>query len=108
MMNFNSMASDLGLDESDFRELAELLVQTSQSDLDRLQTAVDSQDFKAAAGAAHSIKGAAGNLGFQTLSSLARVVETQTRDSSLDGVPEAVATMHAELAAIASALETSR
>jgi Hpt domain. len=37
---------------------------------------------------AHSIKGASGNLGFQSLSQLAAVMETRTRAGQLDGLED--------------------
>lgn len=83
-MDFNDLASRLGIDEEDFKELVELFVTTTFSDIDKIKKAVSDNNPADAAAASHSIKGAAGNLGFDDIFSLARDMEMQARKGSLD------------------------
>ncbi len=85
-MDFKIMGSGLGLDEEDFRELAALLVTTSFSDLERLKKGLDSRDANQIALAAHSIKGASGNLGFMKISEYAAQIEILARNGNFNGI----------------------
>jgi len=69
------LAGCLGLQEDDFSELLDLFIETSFRDLHVLRRALDGNDGCDAAHAAHSIKGAASNLGLEQLSFLAAAVE---------------------------------
>jgi len=66
-MKIKEYAEKLGLDEEDFKELITLFIDTSISDLENMKSALDENDFEKARDAAHSIKGAAGNLGFMDI-----------------------------------------
>ena len=89
-MNFNELAENVGLREDEFLELVELFVETGMSDLNKLQCAILEGDADKAASAAHSIKGAAGNLGFQEIYEVAKRIEEKARENSLEGATEAV------------------
>ncbi|MCK4389086.1 MAG: Hpt domain-containing protein [Desulfobacterales bacterium] len=89
-MDFTKLAEDLGLDEDEFWELVELFLETSASDLGRLQSAIDRGDIQQTVEAVHSVKGAAANLGFEEIYELAKGVEEKARENSLDGVTEPV------------------
>ena len=82
--DYKELASRLGLDEDDFQELVELFVTTSLSDIDKIKKAVLHNNCKDTASASHSIKGAAGNLGFDDIFALARDMEMQAKDDNLD------------------------
>lgn len=84
-MDFDALASRLGIDRADFIELAELFVTTTQSDMDKIRRAMTAGNPADAAAAAHSIKGAAGNLGFEDMAELAKKMEFQGKDGRLDG-----------------------
>jgi hypothetical protein len=43
-MNFNEMAENIGLDEQDFREMAELFVSVGVTDLEKLRDAWESRN----------------------------------------------------------------
>jgi HPt (histidine-containing phosphotransfer) domain-containing protein len=83
-MDFNELASRLGLDEEDFMELVELFVTTTLSDIDKIKKGFSENNPADAAAASHSIKGAAGNLGFDDIFQLAGKMEAQAKEGSLD------------------------
>ncbi|MFA5905009.1 MAG: Hpt domain-containing protein [Desulfobacula sp.] len=83
-MDFNDLASRLGIDNEDFKELVELFVTTSLSDIEKIRKGVSENIPTDAAAASHSIKGAAGNLGFDDIFSLARDMEIQAKKGGLE------------------------
>ena len=87
-MSFRELAGQLGLEEDEFIELVTIFVETSQSDLDKLESAIDLRDTERLVEAAHSIKGASANLGFTELFSLAKDLEQNARKNSLEGATE--------------------
>jgi HPt (histidine-containing phosphotransfer) domain-containing protein len=96
-MDIKKLAENLGLDEDEYVELIELFVETGMSDLDKLLSAVKEKDPEKAAGAAHSIKGAAGNLGLMDLYEAATEMEEDARNGILDGVAESVREIRTKL-----------
>lgn len=82
-MDFDRLASRLGIDSEDFMELLELFVTTTETDMEKIRMAVDDENPKDAASAAHSIKGAAGNLGFEDMAEVAKIMEFQGKDGDL-------------------------
>lgn len=83
-MDVKELADELGLEKDEYLELVELFVEKSITDLDELQSAVGAENAEKAASAAHSIKGAAGNLGFMALYEEAKKIEAQALLGSLD------------------------
>jgi histidine phosphotransfer protein HptB len=75
----------LGLDEEEWGEIVSLFIETTISDLDNLGRAIRKGDPTLAVQSSHSIKGAAANLGFDEISSLAAEVEVQARRGVLRG-----------------------
>lgn len=84
-MEFGVLASRLGIDTEDFIELLELFITTTEADMDKIRTAMAAESPADAAAAAHSIKGAAGNLGFETMADLAKKMEFKGKDGDLNG-----------------------
>ena len=84
-MDFNDLALRLGIDEEEFKELVELFITTTRSDIKKIKNGVLDHNPVDAAAASHSIKGAAGNLGFDDIFCLARDMEMQAKKGSLDG-----------------------
>lgn len=99
-MDYANMASQLGIDEEDFMELVELFVTTTRSDLDKVRQGVSTGNAADAAAASHSIKGAAGNLGFEEMASLAKTMEFQAKDGNLDGFDAYISDLETRLAAL--------
>ena len=90
-MDFEGLASRLGIDKKDFMELAELFIETSRSDMDKIRQGMQEKDPLKAASASHSIKGAAGNLGFDNMATLAEKMEFKGKEGSLGGFEEDMA-----------------
>ena len=88
-MDISLIAEDLGLDEKDYLELLDLFLATSRDDLESLAAAIAAGDCAQGNFAAHSLKGAAGNIGLAEFSDTARYIEEVTRRGSFDGVAEA-------------------
>ncbi|NOX34492.1 MAG: Hpt domain-containing protein [Deltaproteobacteria bacterium] len=99
-MDFRDLASRLGIDEEDFTELIELFVTTTLSDIDKIKKGVANNNPADAAAASHSIKGAAGNLGFDDIFNLAKDMEMQARKGSLDNFENFISDLEKQLDAI--------
>ncbi len=85
-MDIKALADDLGLDEDEYLELVDLLVDTGMDDLSNMESAVKAGDADAAARAAHSIKGASGNLGIMDVYELAKAIEAELRNNNLAAI----------------------
>jgi HPt (histidine-containing phosphotransfer) domain-containing protein len=100
-MNLKDLADDLGLDMDEFRELAVVFIETSLADLDRIRAGAREGHSTIVAGAAHSIKGAAGNLGFRGLYETARGLEMKARGDDLEDASTIITVLADELARLA-------
>ncbi|GAB6908644.1 putative Hpt domain protein [Desulfosarcina cetonica] len=100
-LNFSELAERIGLDESDYRELVELFVETGMADYSQLKTALDDGDNQQVARSAHTISGASGNLGLMQVHEVAKRVERAASEGHLDNLPADVATLKALLDDIA-------
>lgn len=89
-MNIKNLAEDLGLEEDEYMELVELFIDTGRSEIDELQATILASDPEKAVSVAHSIKGAAGNLGLTELYGTAKQIEEYARSGSLDRVSESI------------------
>ncbi|MGA7876548.1 MAG: Hpt domain-containing protein [Desulfoferrobacter sp.] len=106
-MNLADKAKSLGFEEVELREMLELFIEISLSDLQKLQSAVDQKKPELAAAAAHSIKGAARSFGFDELAGKLEIVELRARgnDVNLDG--ELLTSVQRELDEIIETLRTA-
>ena len=82
-MNFKGLASNLGLDEEDFNELVEIFTDTSFSDIEKINSGLKENNADTIAQAAHSIKGAAANLGFKEIASFAKDIEMDAKEDNI-------------------------
>jgi HPt (histidine-containing phosphotransfer) domain-containing protein len=89
-MDFEELVEDIGIGEDEYWELLELFVETGLSDLDKLNSAILAGDAYQAASAAHSLRGAAGNLGLVDLAEIAKGIEEKALDDRLEGIAESV------------------
>jgi len=105
-MDFLRLASLLDMDEADFRELVELFISVTLADLDKIRKGIHANHPEEAAAGAHSIKGAAGNLGFEALAALARTMEAQAKSGSLDKFEIYMADLEAQVQALAGKLDS--
>ena len=103
-MNIGVLAKNLGLEEDEFLELVELFVETGISDLDKLQSAIVEGNADKAANAAHSLRGAAINLGLVELSEIAGKIEEDARNDRLETIAEAAQAIQGKLDIIVDSL----
>jgi len=89
-MNYKELAENLGLEEDEYLELVELFIETSLSDLSNLKDAIDEKNLPQVVETTHSIKGAAGNMGFMEIFETAKDMEIKARKNSLAGAAEAL------------------
>jgi len=92
-MDFEGPASRLGIDKEDFLELVGLFITTTQSDLSKIRLGMENNAPSDAAAAAHSIKGAAGNMGFEDMAMVAQKMEFKGKEGSLEGFDVWIAEM---------------
>lgn len=100
-MVLKDLAENLGLEPEEFVELLDLFVETCEKDLNGLEAAMKEEDGDKAARAAHSIKGAAGNLGLMDLYEMARASEMEARNRSFEALPQRVQAIRARTAELA-------
>jgi len=100
-MNFKELAENLGLDEDEYLELVELLIETSRTDLEGIEAAIRGENSNEAANALHSIKGAAGNLGFMEIYDLARQGEQMAKEGMLDQLADTIQRLKSKVDSLA-------
>ena len=103
-MDLKELAESIGLDEDEFNELLNLFIETSRSDLTKLREGLQEGDHQKVSAAAHSIKGAAGNMGFTEIYETAKKVEADAREKVLHGAETGAAVISDELTKIAENL----
>lgn len=96
-MDFKTIADNLGLDEEDIVEVAQLFIQTAPGEIERLVQAQQRMDAKLAAEAAHSIKGSSSTLGLDETAKLAQLVVKQGREKDLVGLTSSLPRLIQEL-----------
>ncbi|NNG01937.1 MAG: Hpt domain-containing protein [Desulfobacteraceae bacterium] len=74
-MDFKVLGDNLGLEEDEFRELAELFVETGRDDFIKLNDAISNKDTDQIRTTAHTLAGAAGNLGLMDIHEPAKKIE---------------------------------
>ncbi len=104
-MNLKELALELGMEQDEMRELLEIFIESSESDIERLQQAVVEGDAKRVADAAHSIKGASANLGFMDIFSVAKNLEQKARENSLEGLTDEVHILKNRLSSITKSID---
>jgi HPt (histidine-containing phosphotransfer) domain-containing protein len=104
-MNTKELAQNVGLEEEEFIELAEIFLEACVSDLDRLEHALAIEDAQGVSVAAHSIKGAAVNLGIDEVFELAKGIELRACRNCFDESRKAVSALKEELCLLAERLK---
>ena len=89
-MEIQKLAERLDLEIEDFKELFEIYMEATSSDLEVLKAGLKAGDLKRVHEIAHSIKGSSGNLGFNELYELARDIDDRARENSLNGLEDLV------------------
>ncbi len=96
-MGLKETAAELGLEIDEFKSLIQIFLDTAKTDIEKLHSAVHLNDAPAASKAAHSIKGAAGNLRLNSLFELAQRCEQEARNNEMDRVLTSVEQLQGEL-----------
>ncbi len=89
-MNLKELGENIGLEEDEYRELVELFLDTGTADYDRMKTAFVTGDAQQVALRAHTLNGAAGNLGIINIHKVAKRIEHAAGDNRLDSVSKDV------------------
>ncbi len=105
-MNIKQLAEGIGLEQDEYMELLELFIDRGMSDLDRLETAARDEDAEGAVHAAHSIKGAAGNLGLTAFYERFKKIEEDARKGRIGGIMESSQRLRKELDQMAAIVHT--
>ena len=100
-MNIKELSETIGLEEHEYLEMIEMLVETGTADLNRLQSAIDEENVQGVVEAAHSIKGASVNLGLLEVYEIAREIEDKALNDRLEGITESVQVLKKKLEMIA-------
>ncbi len=85
-MNFKALGQKIGLEEDEYRELVELFMETGMADYDRLKVAFEAGDAQQVARSAHTIQGAAGNMGIMNVREVAKRIELAAGENQLGSV----------------------
>jgi HPt (histidine-containing phosphotransfer) domain-containing protein len=95
-MNIKKLAEGLGLEEDEYMEILELLVDSGSADILSLEAAAENSDAEGAVMAAHSLKGAAANMGLVELSEIAKDIEFRAREQDLTGIEQKIKALKTE------------
>ena len=106
-MDFKALARVVGLDEEEYLDYIKLFIQVSKSDLDKLLRAIEEGCAEKVAAAAHSIRGASGNLGLAILHETANQIEEKGRQGILEGVVEPTHLLTEELKRLEEAIDNT-
>jgi HPt (histidine-containing phosphotransfer) domain-containing protein len=85
-MNCKELGHKIGLDEDEYLELVMLFLDTGRADYDRLKTAFEAGDAQQVARSAHTISGAAGNMGIMNVHEVAKRIELAAVEDQLNSV----------------------
>jgi histidine phosphotransfer protein HptB len=96
-MNLEELAKNLEMNEEEFLEMLDLFLETTTEDLSKLRSAIEEKDTQKVARTAHSIKGAAANLGLEEIHKVAVRIEREARENDLKEVGEAIETIKEKL-----------
>jgi histidine phosphotransfer protein HptB len=104
-MNLKELGAALGLEEEEYRELIELFMITGPADLARIQSAMAENDLDQIIRSAHTIKGAAGNLGLVPLHETANRIEMQAVQNRTTDLVQAIAILGAQFTQIRNEIQ---
>ena len=107
-MNFQELAENLGLEVDEYRELIDLFIDTGSADYQKIQDGMASSDSDQVMRSAHTIKGAAGNLGLMDVSETAKIIEDNATKNQLTGLDDALKTLKEQFEAIEAFVSIGR
>lgn len=92
-MNLKELGKKIGLKEEEYRDLLEIFLYSGSADIDRMQRAFQSDNVRQVARSAHTLNGAAGNLGIQSIHEVARRIEIEANHNRLDTVSDEIVSL---------------
>jgi len=92
-MHIKALAEQMGLDEAEYADLVQLFVDTSAADLEKLEQAASKGDDASAAASAHSLKGAALNMGLTEFAETAAQLTAAIRQGEMEGASPYIHTL---------------
>lgn len=99
-MDFKELSERLFLEESEYRDLIGLFIETSIYDLKVFKSAVQAKDAEQASRAIHSIKGAADNLGLLELHEMVKNIEMDISNNQFQNISESSRMLQKKLGVI--------
>jgi histidine phosphotransfer protein HptB len=99
-MNLQELAENLGLEVEEYKELIELFIDTGSADFQKIQEALAGHNADQVMRSAHTIKGAAGNLGLMEVSAVAKTIEENASKNQLEDLGKAVQALKTQFDAI--------
>ncbi len=103
-MNIKELGERLGLDEEEYSELLELFRETATADITALKSALAAGEAEQVARSAHTISGAAGNMGIMNIHEAAKRIELAANQGALDAVADDVEALGQGMAEVSAAL----
>lgn len=85
-MKLDEIAKNLELDIDDVKELLELYVETTTSELKELKIALDAKKIEEVHKRSHSIKGASGNLGIIEIYDIIKKIDDVACENKFDNL----------------------
>lgn len=104
-MNIKKLADIHGLTIEEFSEIVKIFMNTAKEDIEKIRSAAGTGDTLSAGQAAHSLKGAAGNLGFKQLSEMAQAAEMNAKNDDLEKIASSLPSLSEQLEDIAAQFE---
>ena len=89
-MDLATMMESFGLDHGECKEILDLFIEKTVSDLEELEEAIQEAKPSMAVKLAHSIKGASANLGLDGIFNAAKGIEEQARQGSVESAVESI------------------
>ena len=105
-MNLKTLGEKVGLEEEEYRELVELFIDTGMAEVEQLKSALVRGDSHQLARSAHTLNGAAGNMGFMEIHDLAKRIEQAANHDNLRTLADEVAALQRRFDDVAALLST--
>jgi HPt (histidine-containing phosphotransfer) domain-containing protein len=107
-MDLKELAERIGLEETEYRDMLDLFIESAGADLNKLEAALAAGDAAKAHEASHSFKGSSGSLCLDSLFELAKAIDDQDRQGLLAGLDKKVRQLRTEYEKLASMLAHRR
>ena len=103
-MNISGIASELEIDEEEYRSLLRLFTKTAADELAQIDLAIRSADCVEVARLAHSLKGVSASLGLTEFFAIAESLDAAARSRVLTGADASIALLKREIDQISESI----